>query len=204
MFLQNSWAGGGANATHGFRGQVDLFTLGFNGTSVAYDFEPSATEKSAMVVGANTKSLGAQTVEHYLNLAPIIQGAYLFNPVKGGLDYHTGSTEIAQKKFLFKVSGKVTRSNTGTWDNSKRQWQNGYFVVDDGSGLVYTDTGVTPAQVLPAPLWVYLAPRAEGLDIWNGDYVSAYGFVEPMRWKNAGTPLIMWTAAGHVVNYTFP
>ena len=204
------------NESYGFRGQVDLFTLGFNGTSVTYDFEPVADATPVRVVATNTNSLGVQTPENYLNLAPIIQGAYLFNPVSGEPSVHTVPpareppydpvyyAEMAQKMFLCKVSGKVTRSHQGNWDNSFRQWTNSYFTIEDGTGFVYMDTGVTPAQVLPAPLWVYVAPRVDGLSIWNDDYVSVYGYVEPLRWKTVGTPLIMWSIPAHVTNYTFP
>src|SRR4030042_2387102 len=153
------------------------------------DFEPLTTNMPRRIVAANTRSLAEQTSDEngpQVELAPILKSTIQQYPLPDP------DTNYTAKKNLFKVVGRVTDSHQGNWDGGQMIWQNSYFKIDDGNGQVYTDWGPT---TLPATLWVYLAPRAGGLSIYNGDYVACYGFVEPLRWKSAGTPLIMWTTA---------
>ena len=177
------------NESYGFRGQVDGFVLGFNGTSVAFDFEPAGND--------------------VIRTSAYAQKAAGDNIVEGkAIDRFTMNT--AKRSNLFRISGKVTRSNTGTWDNSKRIWQNGYFVVEDGSGLTYQErwndpgTGNWVTETRSGQMFVYLSPRNDGLDIWNGDYVGVTGFVEKLRFTESETPFCVWSTPSHVANYTYP
>lgn len=115
-----------ANRYWGFRGHVDMFTLGVDGQDVTYNFEPSPTEPDVKIVSINDKeaydAVLGQTVIGYNN-APIRQYPHL-------LDY-----------YLVKITGKVvdpTQVSFSLEDGSDLAMKTRIFLIRDDN--VYYDT----------------------------------------------------------------
>ena len=61
-----------------------------------------------------------------------------------------------------------------------------------GNRLRDTETGVTPKQVLAAPMWVFGAPDADGLGSTDRRLCVGLRIRRANEGKGCGTPLMMW------------
>jgi hypothetical protein len=153
------------NHAFGTRAQIDYFTLGFNGVSETYDFEPALSDPPVRTVALTEKSL-----------KDVLAG-----------------TLGTKTNFLFKITGQVAPSPTNQnlgfviEDGTKLTYN------DPGYSPDYINT-IMPGPVRiflpdddPAfnqdPLW-----------IGPGDIVSVVGMVEPLRFSGGPSDLmVMWT-----------
>lgn len=168
------------NQSYGFRGQVDYFTLGFDGVSETYDFEPPAGDPPARVLASSERSLDVLR-------SPVMA---LWNQWNGNL-YTVVGRVAAQPEGKFSQYFKIEDGSMLTYLDKgyKPDWIN---------------------QVLPGPVRVYLPHddfRGDPLWINTGQLVKVTGFIEPLRyvWSEIETaripssPLMIWTNINNVV-----
>lgn len=226
LFLQNERSCLWPNSSYGERAQVDYFTLGFDGVSETYDFEPSPSDQPRRTVAAScglwqrvpgdvSKVFPEWPWRYEQPIADSPAVALQPMPLETTYARTIYSTPVEpQMGLLYTITGRVCPQS---------DLYNSYFVIDDGSKLQYQtaladctfdgtqwiitnkrwDAWTSPEPdsngIVRGRIRVYLQNdefRTDPLWIGVNDIVTVTGFVEPMRWW--GSCPIMWTNINNV------